>query len=233
MDGILYHTGRILPTDSITVIGKATQAMIDLQATSFCVPLLDKYSPISYSIVNDIHWHHVTVSHSGVETTWRYVLQKVFIIEGRYLVKTIRTTCERCRYLMKRSIDVCMGLISPNNLMIAPIFYSSQVDLCGPFQSYSYHNKRSSIKIWLVVFCCSTITTVSIKCIEDCSSSAFLQAFTRFSCEVGYPRRLNTDEGSQLIKACDSIRFDYRDIRWRLFTESGVEFDMVPVGAIK
>ena len=65
---------------------------------------------------------------------------------------------------------------------------------------------------------------------EDYSSNAFLQAFTRFSCEVGYPKRLNTDEGSQLIKACDSIRFDYRDIRWRLFTESCVEFDVVPVG---
>ena len=39
-DGILIHTGRILPSDSITIIGKATQKMLDLQSTSFCVPIL-------------------------------------------------------------------------------------------------------------------------------------------------------------------------------------------------
>lgn len=204
--------------------------MLDLQPTSFCVPVLDKYSPISYSIINDIHWNHPVASHSGVETTWRYVLQKVSIIEGRHLVKVIRSTCERCRYLMKRTIDVCMGPISPTNLMIAPIFYTCQVDLCGPFQSYSFHNKRATIKVWLVIFCCSTTSTINIKCMEDYSSSAFLQSFTRFSCEVGYPKRLLTDKGSQLMKSCETVRFDYKDVRWRVFTETGVEFDICPVG---
>lgn len=65
---------------------------------------------------------------------------------------------------------------------------------------------------------------------EDYSSNAFLQAFTRFSCEVGYPKRLLTDEGSQLVKACETLQFDYHDIQWRLFTEHHVEFDTCPVG---
>ena len=229
-DGILIYSGRILPSDSITIIGKATQRMLDLQSTSFCVPILDKSSPIAYSIVDDIHWNHPVASHSGVETTWRYVLQKVYIIEGRSLVKTIRSTCERCRYLLKRTIDVSIGPVSPYNLMIAPIFYVSQVDICGPFQSYSYHNKRATIKIWFVVFCCTTTTAINIKCLEDYSSSAFLQAFTQFSCEVGYLRRLFTDKGSQLVKACETIHFDFHDIQWRLFKESSIEFDTCPVG---
>ena len=228
--GIIIYTGRILPTDTVAIIGKATQTMIDLQSTSFCVPILDRYSPISYSLVNEIHWNHVTASHSGVETTWRYVLKKAYILEGRSLVKIIRSTCERCRYLLKRTIDISMGPVSPHNLMIAPIFYTSQVDLCGPFSSYSYHNKRATIKIWFVVFCCSTTTTINIKCLKDYSSNAFLQAFTRFSCEVGYPKHLLTDEGSQLIKACETVQFDYRDIQWKLFTENQVEFDTCPVG---
>ena len=229
-DGILTYTGRMLPTDSVTIIGKATQRMLDLQSTSFCVPILEKSSPIAYSIVNDIHWNHPTASHSGVETTWRYVLQKVFIIEGRSLVKSIRSTCERCRYLLKKTIDVSMGPVSPDNLMIAPIFFVSQVDLCGPFQSYSYHNKRATVKIWYVVFCCATTTTINIKCMEDYSTSAFLQAFTRFSCEVGYPRRLLADEGSQLVKGCETVQFDFQDIQRRLFKDSNVEFDTCPVG---
>eukprot|EP00111_Clytia_hemisphaerica_P012105 TCONS_00035553-protein len=114
--------------------------------------------------------------------------------------------------------------------MIAPIFYVSQVDLCGPFESYSYHNKRATVKIWYAVFCCATTTTISIKCMEDYSTNAFLQAFTRISCEVGYPRRLLTDEGSQLVKACETLQIDFQDIQRRLFKESNVDFNTCPVG---
>ena len=146
-DGILYYSGRILPSESVTIVGKATQAMIDLTSTTFCVPIIDRYSPISYALVNEVHWNHVTASHKGVETTWRYLLQREFIIEGRNLVKIIRSTCERCRYLTNRTIEITMAPVSPSNLMIAPAFYVTQIDLCGPFQSYSYHNKRATVKI--------------------------------------------------------------------------------------
>ena len=114
-DGILMYTGRILPSDSITIIGKATTTMIDLQAATFCVPVLDKFSPLSYSIINEIHWNHTTASHCGVETTWRYGLKKAYVMEGRSLVKSIRSTCERCCYLMTRTIDVTMGPVSPQS----------------------------------------------------------------------------------------------------------------------
>ena len=50
--------------------------MQDLASTSFYVPVIDKNSPLAYSIINEVHWH------SQVETTWRYVLKTAFIIEG-------------------------------------------------------------------------------------------------------------------------------------------------------
>eukprot|EP00111_Clytia_hemisphaerica_P023806 TCONS_00070145-protein len=74
-DGILYYTGRILPTDNVTILGNATNVMKDLGALHFHVPIIDRHSPLAYAIVNDIHWNHPTVSHTGVETTWRYILQ--------------------------------------------------------------------------------------------------------------------------------------------------------------
>jgi len=229
-DGILHYSGRILPSDSVTIVGKATQAMIDLTSTTFCVPMLDRYSPISYALVNEVHWNHVTASHRGVETTWRYLLQRAFIIEGRNLVKIIRSTCERCRYLTKRTIEITMTPVSPYNLMIAPAFYVTQVDLCGPFQSYSYHNKRATVKVWYAVFCCATTTMTNIKVMEDYSTSAFLQSFTRFSCEVGYPNKMIADEGSQLVKECGSMQFDLKDLHWKLHTQVNVEFETCPVG---
>ena len=44
--------------------------MLDLSATSFCVPLIDKHSPIALSIISDVHWNSQS-SHTGIETTLR------------------------------------------------------------------------------------------------------------------------------------------------------------------
>ena len=56
-EGILYYTKRILPNQNVTVVGRMTNVMKDLQQTSFCVPIIDKHSPLAYSIVNEIHWY--------------------------------------------------------------------------------------------------------------------------------------------------------------------------------
>ena len=81
-----------------------------------------------------------------------------------------------------------MGAVSDYNLKIAPCFYTCQVDLPGPFKSYSAHHKRTVIKMWFAVFCCTATSTECIKVMEDYSGDAFVHAFIRLSCEVGYPK---------------------------------------------
>ena len=129
--GILYYTGRILTITAITAAGKMTATMLDLSATTFCVPVTSHRSLIANIIVNEVHWYE-EVKHSGTETTLRYVLKKTFIIHGRELVRKILKNCQRCRYLLKKTLDVAMGLISNYNLMIAPAFYISQVIFVVP-----------------------------------------------------------------------------------------------------
>jgi len=141
-DDMLFYSGRILPETTVSIVGRYTDAMKDLTATSFCVPVLDKNSPVAFSIVNDIHWNDVDVRHSGVETTYRQILKKVFIIEGRALIKLIRRSCERCRHLAKQTIEVIMGPVPNSSLTIAPAFYNSQVDLSGPYKAFSHTTKE-------------------------------------------------------------------------------------------
>ena len=227
---ILYYVGRVLPEDEVTIVGRATDVMRDLSSTTFCVPMTDKSSPIAYALVNDVHWNDNSVKHCGVETTLRYVLKHMYVIEGRSLVKRIRNTCQRCRYLEKRTLAVMMGPISKHSITIAPAFYICQVDIAGPYNSYSYHQKRTTVKIYLLVFCCCTTSATNIKVMENYASSAFMQAFIRFACEVGYPKRVLTDEGSQLIKGCNDMRLNFQDLKYRLHRDVKVEFDTCPVG---
>ena len=149
-----------------------------------------------------------------------------YIVEGWELVKKIKRNCERCRYLAKPTIEISMGPISKHNLTIAPPFYVTQVDLTGPYKAYTPHNKRlnKTIKIYLAVFVCSTTGTTSIKMMHDYGTKSFIQAFIHVSCEVGYPKILLTDEGSQLLKACKTMVFDFHDTKQKLYRKHNVEF---------
>ena len=229
-DGILYYAGRILPDAEIEVTASMSSAMLDLSSTTFCVPLVEKFSPLAYSIVNEVHWYHEVAQHRGVETVNRYVLQIAYIFQVRELIKLFRRKCDRCRYLAQKSIEVSMGPISNVNLKIAPPFYCTQVDLCGPFLSYSPHNKRATVKIWLIVYCCTTTSATKIKVMDDYSTSAFVLSFIRLGCDVGYPKYLLPDEGSQLVKGCESMLLNYKDIKNQLFNDVRVTFDVCPVG---
>ena len=229
-DGILYYNGRILPNQQINAITTMSDTMRDLSSTTFHVPLVDKHSPLAYSIINEIHWHHDVAKHCGVETVLRYTMNLAYIIDGRELVKRIRKSCERCRILLKRTFNVSMGPVSLHNLTIAPAFYISQTDLAGPFKAYSSHNTRTTIKIWFVIFCCSTTSTTSIKVMEDYSSTSFISAFIRFSCDAGYPKILLTDEGSQLVKGCENMLLNFHDTQHKLSQNVQVEYEICPVG---
>ena len=104
-----------------------------------------------------------------------------------------------------------MGPVSTHNLRIAPEFCATQVDLCGPLKAYSPHNKRKIIKIWLAVYCCMCTSTTLIKVMEDYSATAFIQSFVQLSCEVVHPKFISVDEGSQLVKGCESLKLVYAD----------------------
>ena len=161
----------------------------------------------------------------------RQVQCAAYIIGGRKLIKAIKRACIRCRIIEKNKVKVTMGPKGDSNLCIAPAFYTTQVDICGPFESYSNANKRAKIKIWMVIFCCCVTGAVDGKIMEDYSTDAFILAFIRFSCRYGYPRILLPDYGSQLIKGCKDMVISFADIKQKLSVEFGVEFKTCPVGA--
>ena len=59
-NSILYHSSRVDP-GKLSFVSKMTEAMIDLSSGSFEVPIVDNYSPVAFSIVNEIHWYHPIV----------------------------------------------------------------------------------------------------------------------------------------------------------------------------
>ena len=228
-DGILYFTGRV-PLDNISFKCTMTEAMIDLSTGSFIVPIVEKYSPLGFSIVNQVHWYDRTVKHCGVESTIRSTMTIAHILGVRDITKLLKKQCTRCRYLLKKTVDVEMGPLPSSRLCVAPPYYNTQVDLCGHFSAYSKHNKRTTLKVWLCVFVCSTTGMTSIKVMEGYDATQFLLAFSRFACEAGYPKLLQADSGSQLVNGCENMVINMCDISGKLHREYGIDFKVCPVG---
>ena len=65
---------------------------------------------------------------------------------------------------------------------------------------------------------------------DDYSAQAFIQAFIRFSGEVGYPKFMVIDGGSRLIKGCDNMRISFTDIKGKLLQDMMVDIATCPVG---
>ena len=100
-----------------------SNACLDLAANSFHVPLVDRYSPLAFSIINEVHWHHADAWDSRGDTVFRYALQIVYVVEGRGLVNTIRSDCVRRRYLKTGYQEVDMGHKSDDDFCLARPFY--------------------------------------------------------------------------------------------------------------
>ena len=230
-EGILYYSGRILSSDETGNKKEMADVMFDLSSTSFCVPLTDKNSPIAYSIVDEVHMHDKTAKHTGLETVLRYTQNIAYIIEGRDLAKRYGQSCILCRIRKKKALKLKMGPIPDSSLKIAPAFFRSQVDLFGPFDSYSNLHKRKTVKIYFVIFCCTVTSAIDIKTMQDYSTESFLLAFVRFACRYGYPKFLLPDEGSQLVKGCESMILNFVDLKHQLNTEYSIQFETCPVGA--
>ena len=121
VNGVLYYSGRFLQTETINIITPMASSMHDLHSTSFFVPLVDKHSPLAYSIINEVHWYDETVKHSGNESTLRFVLKKAYVLEGREIIKRIKRNCTRCRYIEKKNVNIEMGKLSTPHLTLSLI----------------------------------------------------------------------------------------------------------------
>ena len=231
IDGILYYSGRILEDYQFDGYPDLCAAAIDLSSTTFCVPLMDQYSPVGIAVALEVHWHHPDVCHRGIETIYRQMLRVAYIIGGRQLATSIKQGCRRCRNLYKKSLDVAMGPIQNVNLCIAPPFFACQMDILGPYKAYSIANRRATLKVWFMIFCCTTTGAIDIRVMEDYSTDSVVLSFIRFSCRYGYPKYLMPDAGSQLLKTCQDMRYSFTDVKEKLAFEYDTDYSPCPVGA--
>ena len=226
-DGLLQYTGRILDGQEILSMEKC---MLDLGPLTFVKPVLDRFSPVAYSIM--IYCHEEVVSHRSSTNTLRASRFIAYILGGRDLAIEIREACVHCRRFKARMVKTEMGKIHENRLTIAPVFWNVQVDLMGPFLAHCEHNHRSTVKVWGLIFKDPGSGAVYAHVMQGYDAASFVLAYTRFACRFGHPHQLFIDEGSQLVKGCKNMEICWTDISKTLNGQYrvGLNFKTCPVG---
>ena len=234
-DNILFSKSRILDGMSFAEMGDLGLSDLPAMGVRTHVPVIDRYSPMAYSIAQHIHWN--TAHHKGIETCHRVSLQHCHIMQGMSLYKELSEECLWCAKKRKKVIEVSMGPISDHQLSIAPPFWCGQVDLFGPLYCYVPGHERntrrtnpSQVKTWVLTTVCQVTKLVNAQVIEKSDASGILDGMTRLGCEVGVPSILLADQGSNLVKALTEVEVPLVNLKLEMYKEKGIKFEVCSVG---
>ena len=98
-----------------------------------------------------------------------------------------------------------MGPLPTTRTKISPSFYTTSIDLCGPFLICDTVKRRTHEKVWIVIFNCTVTQAVYIDLTEDYRTDSILQTLCRFITIRGCPGEIQSDQGSHLIAAAEDI----------------------------
>ena len=226
-DKILRHTGRLLDEQEL---GTMESLVTDLPPLKFVNPIIDRYSPVAYSIM--IYCHRNISRHRNSAATLRDSLDIAYILGGRDLSNEVRDSCPHCKIFKKKLLEVEMGSLHPNRLMVAYPFWFTELDLMGPFIARCEHSCRSDKKVWGLVLKCPTTGAIDVRAMQAQSADAFMNAFSRFAHRFGFPTKIYCDKGSQLIAGCEGMNFTLMDLEKDLALKfnTGIEYNTVAVG---
>ena len=102
VDGILLSKGRLLDGLNFKETGELGNINLGSLGVKLNTPVLDRWSPLSYSIGQHVHWN--LGKHKGIETSNRLSLQSVTIMQGMTLYRELAEECIRCHMKRKKLV---------------------------------------------------------------------------------------------------------------------------------
>ncbi len=225
-DGVMYHHGRILPGGNDALADN----MLDLEKLAFAKPVLDRYSPVAYSIMR--YCHEVVTHHGGSIATLRRSREHAFILEGNSLAIEVKKNCFFCRRYKAKEIEREFGAVDPCRLKIAPAFTTCMIDLFGPVEGKcSFGKHKFPLKLWAAVYKCPATLAVAAYSMTGYDTESFLLTLTRHINRYGIPCLVKIDNGTQLVKAFETADICVASVQNLLNQEKGAKLtvEVAPV----
>ena len=236
-NGIILSKNRLLENMEFNKVTGMEMISLDPLGINIKVPLLDRFSPLSYSIAQYVHWE--VCNHAAMETCNRACLERVHILQGFSLMRELAKECITCKIKRKKFLEMAIGPTGEHQLTIAPPMYACQADIFGPIYVFvpGFSSSRDlrgrpaeQVKVWVMTFVCPVTRLVSCQVIETSDNSGMMSGMIRLGADYGWPKYLMVDKDSALLKALYSAEVSLRDLQHALHYEHGVIFSTCPVG---
>ena len=170
--------------------------------------------------------------HVGIASDMVTVRLDYWIVGLRKICADIKNKCIICRKLCGKFVSQKMGLLPIERLKPSPAWNSTGIDLFGPFEIKGEVNKRSTGKVYGVIFFCLPSTAIHLDITSDYSTDAFLNAFRRFVSIRGCPSVVYSDAGSQLLGASKVLRNIAENWDWdkisHFHNKKGIKWNFSP-----
>ncbi|XP_014675877.1 PREDICTED: uncharacterized protein LOC106815867 [Priapulus caudatus] len=170
--------------------------------------LLPKKSHISLLIARERHRHAL---HGGHLRTAVEIRTTYWILGDVNLSRQVVRSCKVCRRFRGRPLDQQMADLPAFRVMpFSPPFHTTVVDYLGPVNVKL--NRNTVTKGYCAVFTCAVLRAVHLTCVQDLTTSAFLQALERFVSTRGAPALIVSDNATCFRGADNEVR----DLQLRL-----------------
>ncbi|XP_076660066.1 uncharacterized protein LOC143363353 [Halictus rubicundus] len=181
---------------------------------------------------------HARALHAGVQLTLHILRQEYWLLRGRSQVKAVIHACVRCvRERAAIPIQLMGDLPAARVSPAKKPFSHCGLDYAGPIQIRASAGRGiTSRKAYIALFVCMSTKAVHLELVADYSTSAFLNAYTRFCSRRGLPERMYSDNGTTFVGAnrelVSAYRAALRDPDFQNRTASdGVAWHFIPPSA--
>ena len=145
-------------------------------------------------------------AHLGQDgTLCRFRASGYWTVRGGQLSKKIKRACIPCRKTSNQTLNQVMGDFTPDMHSNPVAWGVCQLDLAGPYKCRGDVNPRTAKNTWIMVVEDINSGAVHMDIVQDYSAEAALLALRRFGALRGWPGALQSDPGSQLVSASDTL----------------------------
>ena len=106
----------------------------------------------------------------------------------------------------KKIVGQKMGCLPEERMKPSPPFFFTSLDLFGPITIRNTIKKRTTKKVYGLILNCMVTRAVHLELVEGYDAQSFLVSFKRFVSIRGYPSRVHSDNGTQLVAANKELR---------------------------
>ena len=213
---------KLHPTisDGIIYVGGRTERWMEATWNSQKFLLLPKDHRLSYLLSL---YEHKQCGHLASDATVAFIRAKYWIVGVKGIVNRIIARCGHCKRKFKKMEKQVMSPLPIERIKPSPAFLNVGVDYFGPYTIKGEVQQRVRGKGYGVIFTCLSVRAVYVDLATNYSTDGFLLVLRRFISLRGYPQKIFSDNGTNLVGASNELKQAIQGLDWKEIQNYGID----------